>query len=103
MVEDLERNEFSVPANLQQFTNEVADIMVKIHTTNTFKITQDERADNVRETTLTPNENFSKKEFQDLWKVYRRKVRLLSLVHHLLREWFSNEYIRENDVLVVIF
>jgi type III restriction enzyme len=74
MIEDLDKDEFSVPNNLQNFKKEVADIVVKIHATNNIHLTNNDRADNVRETILTPNENFSKKEFQDLWNKIKAKT-----------------------------
>lgn len=74
MIADIETNTFQVPEALKDFKEEVASIMIKIHTTHRFNMTHDERADNVRESVLTPNENFAKKEFQDLWNKIKIKT-----------------------------
>lgn len=66
MVSDIETNNFAVPESVKDFKDAVADIVIKIHTTNTFKMANDERADNVSEAILTPNENFAKQEFKAL-------------------------------------
>lgn len=74
MITDIETNVFEVPAILKDYRDEVVDIMIKIHSTNIFRVAADERADNVHEAILTPNENFAKKEFQDLWNKIKIKT-----------------------------
>ncbi len=74
MISDIETDAFEVPDNLRDFKNEIVEIMMKIHSTNTFKIANDERADNVSEAVLSPNENFAKKEFQALWNKIKVKT-----------------------------
>ncbi len=74
MILDIETNIFEVPESINDYKDEVADIMIKIHSTSTFKVAADERADNVHEAMLTPNENFAKKEFQDLWNKIKIKT-----------------------------
>jgi|GEM_PF-5960076 len=72
MVEDIESDTFEVIDSLKNFTQEVANIMMKIHATNIYKASTDERADDVNELILKPNDNFAKKEFQDL----RNKIKI---------------------------
>jgi type III restriction enzyme len=74
MVTDIETNAFEAPAAVKNFKDEVADIMIKIHSTSIFRVAADERADNVHEAILTPNDNFAKKEFQDLWNKIKVKT-----------------------------
>lgn len=74
LVQAIDKDEFSVPSPLKEFKNEVAEIMMKIHNTDTFKMTTDDRADNVSQAVLKPNQNFAKKEFQDLWNKIKTKT-----------------------------
>lgn len=74
MISDIEADSFNVPEKIKDFKNEVAEIMMKIHSTSIFKIANDERADNVFENILSPNENFAKKEFQELWNKIKIKT-----------------------------
>lgn len=63
----LEEGRLEVPAELVPFKQEVAEIVMKIHSTATYRASDDDRLNNVNLRHVEPNENFAKKEFQDLW------------------------------------
>lgn len=65
LIEDIEQDKLSLPENIKNFKTEIGQIMSKIYLTSELKITSDERKNNVSEFKL--NDNFSKKEFQELW------------------------------------
>ncbi len=70
----IENDEVEVPANLLKFKSELTEMLAKVHATSTFKAAEDDRATNVNEMQLRPNENFAKKEFQDLWSKIKVKT-----------------------------
>jgi len=74
LIKDVENNKFEVPASLKEFKGCVVDLMQSIHTTANFKASENEMLNNVNEAVLMPNENFAKKEFQDLWKKIKIKT-----------------------------
>lgn len=74
LVEAMDKGEVEIPSDLHKFTNELTEVLQKIHATNTFKASEDDRATNVKELELKPNENFAKKEFQDLWRILKVKT-----------------------------
>jgi len=74
LIEDIEKDKLQVPDKLKDFKNEVAQIMVKIHTTANFEAATNENANNIDEPVLKPNDNFAKKEFQELWKKIKIKT-----------------------------
>jgi len=74
LIKDIAENKFVVPEKLKGFEECVADLMQKIHTTANYKATEDEKANNISEAVLKPNENFAKKEFQALWKKLKVKT-----------------------------
>jgi type III restriction enzyme len=51
-----------------------AELMTGIYTTANFKAAENEKANNINEAILKPNDNFAKKEFQDLWKKIKVKT-----------------------------
>jgi type III restriction enzyme len=63
-----------MPKELVPFKVEVCFLMQKIHGTANFKATNNEKADNINEPILNPNDNFAKKEFQDLWEKIKIKT-----------------------------
>jgi len=63
-----------VPESFQEFKSCIIDLMQKIHTTANFKASENEKLNNVNEAFLEPNDNFSKKEFQDLWNKIKVKT-----------------------------
>ncbi len=67
LADAIEKGEVEVPANLLRFTPELTEVLARVHATSAFKAVEDDRAINVKESQLRPNENFAKKEFQNLW------------------------------------
>lgn len=49
----------------EEFHDEIVNMMKKIYDINHTEFVHDERRNNIR--TLSPNDNFNKKEFQELW------------------------------------
>jgi type III restriction enzyme len=68
LIEDVEYNKIEVSKELVNFKECVSELMKNIHSTANFKASNNEKADNIHENPLKPNDNFAKKEFQDLWK-----------------------------------
>ena len=64
-VEDMENDKLEVMPELAGFELEVSNLMKKLYSSNNTKLVSDERRENIK--SLTPNANFMKKEFQDLW------------------------------------
>ena len=74
LIKDIENKKFKVPEKLKGFEPQVADLMTNIYTTANFKASEDDYKNNVTVDELKPNENFAKKEFQDLWKKIKVKT-----------------------------
>ena len=74
LIKDIADKKYKVPEKLKGFETQVADLMTKIYTTANFKAAENENANNVTADVLKPNENFAKKEFQDLWKKIKVKT-----------------------------
>ena len=73
-IEDVEKDKVELPEELNEFKNSVIELMQNIYTTANFKATNNEKVDNIHELILKPNENFAKKEFQDLWNKIKIKT-----------------------------
>lgn len=74
LIKDIENKTYKVPEKLEGFQSSVEELVQSIYTTANFKAADDERASNINEAVLRPNENFAKKEFQDLWKKLKVKT-----------------------------
>lgn len=74
LIKDIADKKYKVPEKIKGFETQVADLLTKIYTTANFKAAENENANNVTVEVLTPNENFAKKEFQDLWKKIKVKT-----------------------------
>ncbi|MDD5610585.1 MAG: DEAD/DEAH box helicase family protein [Candidatus Omnitrophica bacterium] len=74
LIKDISDKKYKVPEKLKGFETQVTDLLTKIYTTANFKAAENENANNVVVEVLTPNENFAKKEFQDLWKKIKVKT-----------------------------
>lgn len=74
LIKDIADKKYKVPEKLKGFETQVADLMTKIYTTANFKASENENANNVTADVLKPNENFAKKEFQDLWNKIKVKT-----------------------------
>jgi len=74
LVRDVERQTYQVPKELEVFKNNIAQFFIGIYQTANFKATENENANNIYVPVLQPNENFAKKEFQDLWSKIKIKT-----------------------------
>jgi type III restriction enzyme len=74
LIKDVSDKKYKVPEKLKGFETQVADLLTKIYTTANFKAAENENANNVNVDVLKPNDNFAKKEFQDLWKKIKVKT-----------------------------
>ena len=74
LIKDIEDKKFEVPVKLKGFEVQVAGLMTNIYTTANFKAAENENANNINEALLKPNDNFAKKEFQDLWNKIKVKT-----------------------------
>ena len=74
LIKDIEEDKVEVTKALVNFKESVCDLMQNIHSTASFKASNNEKADNIHENPLKPNDNFAKKEFQDLWKKIKVKT-----------------------------
>lgn len=74
LMEAIENNKVEIPEELKEFKEAIVDLMKGIYTTANFKATTDENQNSINEAELKPNENFAKKEFQDLWNKIKVKT-----------------------------
>lgn len=74
LIKDVENKTFEVPEKLKGFESCVAELMTGIYRTANFKASEDDNVNNINEAILKPNDNFAKKEFQDLWNKIKVKT-----------------------------
>lgn len=74
LIADVENKTYALPDKFKGFEMCVAELMTGIYTTANFKAAENENANNINEVILKPNDNFAKKEFQDLWKKIKVKT-----------------------------
>ncbi|MBU1736496.1 MAG: DEAD/DEAH box helicase family protein, partial [Verrucomicrobia bacterium] len=74
LIKAIESKTYEVPEKLKGFESCVAELMQNIYTTANFTAAENESANNINEPVLKPNDNFAKKEFQDLWKKIKVKT-----------------------------
>lgn len=74
LIDVLDQDKLELPENLVSFKDQVTNIIRQVHGTATFKATSNEKIEDVYEPTLEPNDNFSKKEFQQLWNKIKAKT-----------------------------
>jgi len=74
LIEDIEKDQVILPDGLKNFKEGVYSLMKGIHTTANFKATENDKANNISEAILKPNDNFAKKEFQELWNKIKVKT-----------------------------
>jgi type III restriction enzyme len=84
LIQDIEKKTYSVPNNLKGFESCIADFVIEVYRTDNFKAAENENENNIHEAVLKPNDNFAKKEFQELWK--RIKVKTVYEVDFESRE-----------------
>ncbi len=64
-INDMENDKLLIMDELKGFEEPFSNLMKKLYMYNNTKLINDERRENIK--TLVPNENFNKKEFQNLW------------------------------------
>lgn len=67
LIDDIKNDKIELPDKFKDFKEGVCDLMQSIYTTANFKATSNEKENHINEAFLKPNDNFAKKEFQDLW------------------------------------
>lgn len=73
-IDERDTGEIKLPDNLKPFKEVIIEIVSKVHSTHSYKAAEDDRANNISEHEYKPNENFAKKEFQDLWSKIKVKT-----------------------------
>lgn len=73
LMTDIEEKKYQVPPKLVDFAVQLSELLQNIYKTANFK-PENEKTDNIDVKNLKPNENFAKKEFQDLWKKIKIKT-----------------------------
>lgn len=63
---ELENGELKLPEKFEDFKEGIIQLVSTIYTEGIASFVEDGRAENIKE--LKPNENFKKKEFQELWE-----------------------------------
>ncbi|MBC8440081.1 MAG: DEAD/DEAH box helicase family protein [Deltaproteobacteria bacterium] len=74
LIKAIESKTYEVPGKLKGFESCVAELIQNIYTTANFTAAENESDNNIDEPVLKPNDNFAKKEFQDLWKKIKVKT-----------------------------
>ena len=64
--EELEEGKLKLPDEFEDFKEGIIQLVSTIYTEGATPLVEDGRAENIKE--LKPNENFKKKEFQELWE-----------------------------------
>lgn len=73
-IQDIADKKLVLPYQFQGFQAQVQELLKNIYTTANFKASENDYKNNVEVDRLTPNENFAKKEFQELWKKIKVKT-----------------------------
>ncbi|ADG81938.1 Type III site-specific deoxyribonuclease [Thermincola potens JR] len=68
----VETDSVEVPEEFNNHVEAVVELLKEIYSPDKTSLVSDERKGNVKE--LKPNDNFYKKEFQDLWNIINRKT-----------------------------
>ena len=74
LIKDIQEDKVALPKELEGFKQPVVALMQQIYDTDNFKACDNDKANNVYEVELKPNDNFAKKEFQDLWSKLKVKT-----------------------------
>ena len=99
MINAIAKDQFEVPDKVIAFKEEIADMMIKIHETSVFKMANDDREIDIPKQILQTNQNFNKKEFQDLWN--KIKVKTVYEVDFDSQELIQNSIKTINSSLTV--
>jgi type III restriction enzyme len=68
LLADIQAKKLVLPAQFLEFERPIVEMIQKVHQNAELIPLENEKDKNVEEPELGPNENFFKKEFQDLWK-----------------------------------
>jgi len=79
LVADVAEEKVELSATFEPFKLQILKLAKAAHDTNTFQAAENGFADNIDEKNYQPNENFAKKEFQELWN--RIKIKTTYEVH----------------------
>jgi len=74
LIKDIEKGKFEISPKFENFKDNIVDLLQSIHTAANFKVSENEKENNINEAILNPNENFAKKEFQSLWNKIKIKT-----------------------------
>ncbi len=74
LMKDVENKTYALPEKLKGFESCVAELMTGIYTTANFNAAENDNDNNINEAILKPNDNFAKKEFQELWNKIKVKT-----------------------------
>jgi type III restriction enzyme len=74
LIHDIEKQKYQYPDQLKGFENCVAELIQNIYSTANYKAIENDKANNINEAILRPNDNFAKKEFQELWNKIKVKT-----------------------------
>ena len=74
LVKDIESGDVRYPDTFDPYKDSLSKILMEVHSTSAFKATDNEFAHNYHERDVKPNENFYKKEFQELWSRIKGKT-----------------------------
>lgn len=73
LIADVAEEKVQFSAAFEPFKIEILKLAKAAHDTATFRIAENDRAENVHEKNYQPNANFAKKEFQELWNKIKFK------------------------------
>ncbi len=74
LVKAIESDTVTLPSAIVPFKANIYGVMKSIYTTASYTASSNARTDNFHAAILKPNDNFAKKEFQDLWKKIKVKT-----------------------------
>ncbi|MDQ5982201.1 MAG: type restriction enzyme [Patescibacteria group bacterium] len=74
LIADVTDEKVQLSDTFEPFKIEILKLAKAAHDTNTFQIAEDGFAENISEKNYKPNENFAKKEFQELWNRIKVKT-----------------------------
>lgn len=74
LIRDIESDSFEVAEELEAFKKEVVELIQQVYQADNYQPVGNEFKNNINEAILTPNDNFAKQEFQDLWNKIKVKT-----------------------------
>ncbi len=74
LLDAIDNDTVELPDSLRPFKANFYDLIKQIHSTAVYKSSSNAKADNIHKAVLKPNDNFAKKEFQELWNKIKVKT-----------------------------